>query len=277
LDVTSARLIVRHRRQIERESESPSSEVVVIKDTNGNFPPGPKYDFTPTSTDNDSNVFDLDINENDGTFNFGGQLPHFHDFHHFHRSFGEIFDAIQRRFEEMTKNMMSFDNSFGPSFRPSTDIASIPDNTNNTVTEIVTFNGRRFLKKTTTIKKGGPGSALFIKSTTFEPVDDSENTDGNTDQESEAGSPPPAAKPTPDSALPVPGEPLQEQDSQQGADVKDVISASGSTPAVSSSNSSSLPSSPTPTSSLNPPSTPVDAREREEMTSPSPSSSSSSS
>lgn len=98
LEVTSGRLIVRHKRQIEKEGEVPAAEVVVIKDTNGTFPPGPRYDFTPNSNDNDS-VIDLDVNENDGTFNFGGHLPHIHDFHHFHRSFSEIFDAIQKRFE----------------------------------------------------------------------------------------------------------------------------------------------------------------------------------
>lgn len=109
LSSIDARLIIRARRQVEREgeastTENPASEVVVIKDTTGNFPSlFPRYDFTPTpsgpNSSDDANVFDIDINEQDGTFNFGGQLPHFHHFHHFHRSFAEIFDAIQKRFE----------------------------------------------------------------------------------------------------------------------------------------------------------------------------------
>jgi len=266
--VSSNRLIVRHKRELEREGDAPSSEVVVIKDTQG-----PKYDFFPTlfGNRNDTNFFDLDINEDDGTFNFGGQLPHFHSFHHMHHSFQDIFDSIQRRFEgkssflmsckvtnihilcplsifhgnqmkEMTRNMMRFDNSFGPAFRPTTDVASIPDNTNKTDTEIVTLNGRRYLKKTTTIKKGGPGSSLFVRSVTFEPVNDLENSDS----ESETDVKP--VSPTPDT--PVAGEPLQPQESD-GKRVKDEV------PAVESS-SPSTSSSPA-----------VDQREREETSSPS--------
>ena len=256
LDTTSARIIFRHRRQVERESDAPAAEVVVIKDTNGTFPPGPQYDFIPNS--NDSNVFDLDINENDGTFNFGGHLPHFHNFHHMHRTFNQIFESIQKRFEgklstqlltlseyesmntyvcflckiftEMTRNMMSFDtsspfnpgfsNGFNHGFGPSTDVASIPDNTNDTVTEIVTFNGRRYLKKTTTVKKGGPGSMLFIRSTTFEPVNDSDNDDTETGES-------PSKPSTPD--VPLPGEPIEtSESSQESKRVKDVETSSTS-------------------------------------------------
>jgi len=186
LSAIDARLIIRARRQTEREgeaskTESPASEVVVIKDTNRNFPSFfprlfPRL-FTPPSgpnSSNDGNIFDIDINEQDGTFNFGGQLPSLHHFHDFHRSFAEIFDAIQKRFEEIANSMMNT-HGLGPSFRPTVDLDSIPNGTNNTVSEVVEFGGRKYLKKTTTIKKGGPGSALFIQSTTFESLDESEN------------------------------------------------------------------------------------------------------
>ena len=97
LDVTSARIIVRRSvpsSQLERESDSPASEVIVIKDTDSRYPTGPRYGLIPN--DNESNVFEMDVND-DGTFNFGGHLPH--DFHHVHRSFAEIFAAMQRRME----------------------------------------------------------------------------------------------------------------------------------------------------------------------------------
>jgi len=178
LSAVDARLIIRARRQIEREgevstTESPASEVIVIKNTHENFPRFfPRYDFTPPRGPNssDDNLFDIDINEQDGTFTFGGLLPHFHHFHHFHRSFDEIFDAIKKRFEEITNT-----HGLGPSFRPTVDLDSIPNDTNNTVSEVVEFGGKKYLKKTTTVKKGGSGSLLFIRTTTFEPLDESEN------------------------------------------------------------------------------------------------------
>lgn len=74
----------------------------------------------------------------------------------------------------MTRNMMSF-NGFGPGFNPTTDIGSLPDDYNKTDSEIVELGGHRYVKKTTTLKKGGPGSSFFVRSTTYERVDDSEN------------------------------------------------------------------------------------------------------
>lgn len=58
-----------------------------------------------------------------------------------------------------------------------TGVATEPDNYNNTKTEIISIHGRQFLKKTTVIKKGGPGTSIFISSTTYEPINDSDNTD----------------------------------------------------------------------------------------------------
>lgn len=78
----------------------------------------------------------------------------------------------------MAREMMSFHN-FGPegSFDPMTDISSLPDDYNKTDTEIVEMGGKRFLKKTTTLKKGRPGSTFFVRSTTFLPVNETENAD----------------------------------------------------------------------------------------------------
>jgi len=173
--VANARLTIRHRRQVEREG-MPPSEVVVIKDTINPSLPGPLY-LVPRPP-GPGEAFDLDINERDGTFTFGGHLPpHMHHFHRMpHNSFASVFDAIQRRFDEMTRNMMSF-NNFGPGFNPITDISSLPDDFNKTDSEIIELGGQRFVKKTTTLKKGGPGASFFIRSTTFEPVNENENAD----------------------------------------------------------------------------------------------------
>jgi len=175
LSAVDARLIIRARRQIEREgevstTESPASEVIVIKNTHENFPRFfPRYDFTPPRGPNssDDNLFDIDINEQDGTFTFGGLLPHFHDFHRIHRSFAEIIDAIKKRFEDIANT-----HDLGPSL---VDLDSIPNNTNNTVSEVVELGGKKYLKKTTTIKKGDSGSTLFFRTTTLEPLNESEN------------------------------------------------------------------------------------------------------
>ena len=83
---------------------------------------------------------------------------------------------------EMTRNMMSF-NGFGPSFNPSTtDISSLPDDYNKTDSEIVEMGGQRFIKKTTTLKKGGPGASFFVRSTTYERVNDADNTDSGSEE-----------------------------------------------------------------------------------------------
>ena len=105
---TDARLTIRHRRQVEREDSSstggsglPASEVVVIKDTINPTLPGPL--FLVPRLPGPGDAFDLDINERDGTFTFGGQLPpHMVHHHHHpvqHQSFSGLFDAIQRRFD----------------------------------------------------------------------------------------------------------------------------------------------------------------------------------
>lgn len=102
---------------------------------------------------------------------------------------------------EMTRRMAaSFGTGLGTGFnRP--DVDSLPDNYNNTQTELITVNGRQFIKKTTTIKKGGPGTAIFISSTTYEPVNDSENVDRpEIDGSSSSGdsNPPKVSSPAPE-------------------------------------------------------------------------------
>lgn len=112
--VSSARVLqLRHKRQLEVEGDNvnPSNDVVVIKDVNTNDN-GPTYQLipvdpntgiifgtAPSDPNSNTDVVDLDINEDDGTFRLGGRLPSFHD-HHFHRSnFADMFRAIQQRFD----------------------------------------------------------------------------------------------------------------------------------------------------------------------------------
>ena len=69
-----------------------------------------------------------------------------------------------------------------PSGEGGLEVASLPENYNNTKTEIITVRGRQFLKKTTVIRKGGPGTSIFITSTTYEPVNDADNGTGGSDE-----------------------------------------------------------------------------------------------
>lgn len=174
-DLSSASLTIRTKRQVEREGV-PASEVVVIRDKNGDVPSNTRYNFLPSGVypakpyaDKDEEV-DLKLDEDNGTFMFGGRLP---DFHHFHGQFSQLFNIMAKHFDDMSKR---FDQSFS-SFS-NTDIAKLPNNYNDTNTEIVEMGGKRFIKKKTTIKKGGPNTQIFITSTTYELVpDDNENVE----------------------------------------------------------------------------------------------------
>jgi hypothetical protein len=190
--LSSAKLIFRSKRQVEREGQ-PASEIVVIKDKNGNVPSNTRYDLLPTDKDRkpigkDDEEVDLKVDEEDGTFTFGGRLP---DFHHFHGGFSKLFNVLQRHFDDMSRRFEQNFNSFS-----GTDVSKLPDNYNQTDTEIVTApNGKRFIKKKTTIKKGGPNTQIFITSTVYEPVpDDSENVEtgsevGPAESQGTSGSP----------------------------------------------------------------------------------------
>ena len=116
---------------------------------------------------------------------------------------------------------MSFHN-FGPegSFDPMTDISSLPDDYNKTDTEIVEMGGKRFVKKTTTLKKGRPGSTFFVRSTTFLPVNETENTDiPATDEEGKERRP--SLVPLPGNASePIPVTPSGDSSSSRAPDTE---------------------------------------------------------
>ena len=99
--ITDARIQIRHRRSIEREgpvasgdSENPNSQFVVIKDVN--LQPQSPFFLIPRQP---ADAFDLDIDEKDGTFAFGGRLPSVTGLHSHHQSFASLFEAIQKRFD----------------------------------------------------------------------------------------------------------------------------------------------------------------------------------
>lgn len=145
---------IRHRRQLEKED----NDVVVIQ----NNRPGPSV---PSYS---HDAFDLNFDENTGAFSLGGRLPTLCCHHNHGISFSDLFESLQRRFDEMTRAMASVPAASGNG----TSINDYPDGYNKTETQIVEFGGRKYLKKTTIIKKGSSDAAIFIKSTIFEPLDE---------------------------------------------------------------------------------------------------------
>lgn len=157
---------------------------------------------------------------------------------------------------------MSF-NNFDPGFNPTTGIASLPNDYNKTDSEIVEMGGHRYIKKTTTLKKGGPGSTFFVRSTTFERVDDNENADRvPTEEEAEAGKKDPvrpdasqpeaeAAAPDAASSSPAPAPAPETPKKEDGSESKpDVVPSSSEAPAATSDGSSSSSASPSSVSGI---------------------------
>lgn len=161
--LTDASLRIRHRRQAERED----NDVVVIT----NNRPGPSV---PSYS---HDAFDLNFDENTGAFNLGGRLPTLCCHHNHGVSFADLFESLQRRFEEMTRAMMAS----VPGGLNGTHINDYPDGYNNTETEVVEIGGRKYLKKTTIIKKGSNDTAIFLKSTIFEPMDEGSTASPDTE------------------------------------------------------------------------------------------------
>lgn len=77
----------------------------------------------------------------------------------------------------LTRLASSFDSHLDTFDEDKTDVASLPANYNDTKTEIVTIDGRQFIKKKTVIKKGSPGMQIYVTSVSYQPVDDTENVE----------------------------------------------------------------------------------------------------
>ena len=172
--VCSGEVRLRHKRSLETED----NEVVVITSPR----PGPSV---PSYS---HDAFDFNFNENTGAFSLGGQLPTLCCHHGVHSmpSFADLFEQMQKRFEEMTRAMTS---SMGNS-NFTINSKDYPDGYNKTETEVIEMGGKKYLKKTTVIKKGGDTTGIFIKSTTYEPyVEDTVTGEGSSESTPESMSP----------------------------------------------------------------------------------------
>lgn len=170
----SGELRLRHKRSLETED----NEVVVITSPRRG-PSVPSYSH---------DAFDLNFNENTGAFSLGGQLPNLCCHHGLHSmpSIADLFEQMQKRFEEMTRAMTS---SMGNS-NFTINSKDYPDGYNKTDTEIIEMGGKKYLKKTTVIKKGGDMSGIFIKSTSYEPYEEpTVIAEGSSDSTPESVSP----------------------------------------------------------------------------------------
>lgn len=77
----------------------------------------------------------------------------------------------------MRRVAASFQSHFDNFDEDRTDVDELPNNYNDTKTELVTMNGQQFIKKKTVIRKGSPGAQIFITSVSYIPVDETENVE----------------------------------------------------------------------------------------------------
>lgn len=137
LTICSANIKIRTKRQIEREGNLNESTTVVAGEREGT-----EYE-TVEPVDDKTDVMEVDFDPKDGTFAFGGRFPTFFN-RNFHKHFEDLFRQMTKRFEEMSRGMFERFNSTSSQY---------PDNYNGTKEEVVTIDGRQFLKKEHVIKK----------------------------------------------------------------------------------------------------------------------------
>jgi len=161
---SESKVKIRTRRQIEREGNLNETTTVFA----GEREPTDK-DFEVVPVDDKTDVMEVDYDPDDGTFQFGGKFPTF--FHkHFNTNFDDLFRQMTRRFEDMTRSMFERFNATSSLY---------PANYNGTKEEIVTIDGKQYIKKEHVIKKSDDGLNIFLTTTTYEPVDDKTNETPN--------------------------------------------------------------------------------------------------
>jgi len=184
------KILIRSKRQVEREGVAGNESVVVV-DSVGDR--GPAYEVPvqtekpdtekPDTEKPDTDEMEIDFDPNDGSFSFGGKFPplfpgfptqnnHNHNHNNNHginlfSAFDSYFRKMQQRFDEMMNRMHSTVNMNGT--------ANLPPNYNDTKEEVVTMDGKQYIKKTHIIKKTRPGVNVFLTSVSYEPVDDKSN------------------------------------------------------------------------------------------------------
>ncbi|CAG2164362.1 unnamed protein product [Oppiella nova] len=156
----SAKITIRTKRQIEREGNLNETTTVIA----GEREPIDK-DFDAVPVDDKTDVMEVDYDPNDGTFQFGGKFPTFFK-HNFNTHFDELFRQMTKRFEDMSRNMFERFNQTSSQY---------PANYNGTKEEIVTIDGKQYIKKEHVIKKSDDNLNIFLTTTTYEPVDDKSN------------------------------------------------------------------------------------------------------
>jgi len=92
-ELTVARILIRSKRQIEREGIYRNESTVVV---NGDREP---IDFQlPNSNNGNTDVMEVDFNKDDGSFSFGGRFPTL-----FNRNFNNGFNGFDALFRQMAK------------------------------------------------------------------------------------------------------------------------------------------------------------------------------
>ncbi|CAG2116324.1 unnamed protein product [Medioppia subpectinata] len=161
-DLCSANIKIRTRRQIEREGNLNETTTVYA----GEREPTDK-DFEVVPTDDKTDVMEVDYDPVDGSFAFGGKFPTFFGGNrHFNTHFDELFRQMTKRFEEMSRSMFERFNSTSSQY---------PPNYNGTKEEIITIDGKQYVKKEHVIKKSGDNLNIFLTTTTYEPIDEKSN------------------------------------------------------------------------------------------------------
>ncbi|XP_054164217.1 uncharacterized protein LOC128961918 [Oppia nitens] len=164
--ICSSKITIRTKRQVEREGNL-NETTTVIAGESGREPSDRDFEVVPAKDDDKTDVMEVDFDPNDGTFAFGGKFPSFFN-RNFNTHYDDLFRQMTRRFEEMSRRMFE---------RFNATTSQYPDNYNGTKEEIVTIDGKQYVKKEHVIKKSDDNLNIFLTSTTYEPVDDKTNED----------------------------------------------------------------------------------------------------
>lgn len=158
--LATGRIVIRSKRQVEREGNYQNESTVILNGDRGSSA------FQEPVTDNqDKEVMEIDFNPDDGSVAFGGRFPSFFN-KNFHNGFDTFFRKMTQQFEDMAKNMFQ---------RFNTSNTQYPDNYNGTKEEIITVDGRKYIKKEHVVKKSDNNLNIFLTSTTYEPIEDKNN------------------------------------------------------------------------------------------------------
>lgn len=160
MQIVFGRIIIRSKRELEREDGIANESTVVVSGDRESDQFDNREPFNPNT-----DVMEVDFDQQDGTFSFGGRFPAFPN-SNFHQAMNTLFKQMTQRFEDMAKNMANrFHNAS----------SEYPANYNGTKEEVVSIDGKQYIKKVHVIKKFNDNTQIFLSSTTYEPVDEKAN------------------------------------------------------------------------------------------------------